>query len=228
MTEIVDLSQTFADGMPGFRMRTPEGELTEFTARVRPFLTHEQSATNYKGKASFEITEVSFQTSLGTYLDAPRHRFPGRADIADLPLSSLVLGGVVVDARHATPDQPLSRADLPAAGKLKDKAVLMNFGWDRHWGTEAYYRHPFVDRGGLSYLLDAGVRLLGVDALNADDPADLERPAHTWLLGAGIHVVENLRGLDALHGKNFRFFAIPLRVKEAAAFPVRAFAETQP
>jgi kynurenine formamidase len=40
----VDLSHAIEDGMPGFRMKNADGILTEFTARVHPFLTHEQSA----------------------------------------------------------------------------------------------------------------------------------------------------------------------------------------
>ena len=56
MTRIIDLSHVFADGMPGFRMRNKSGDQTEFTARIRPFLTHEQSEPSYQGKASFEIT----------------------------------------------------------------------------------------------------------------------------------------------------------------------------
>lgn len=225
MTRIIDLSHVFADGMPGFRMRNKSGDQTEFTARIRPFLTHEQSEPNYQGKASFEITEVSFQTSLGTYLDSPRHRFPGRADIADLALSSLILDGVLVDARHATPEKPVSRNDLPLASQLEGKAVLIHFGWDLHWGTPQYYTYPYVERDGLRYLRDAGIRLFGVDALNADSASDLERPAHTGFLGSGVHIVENLTDLCSLRGKRFRFFAIPIKAKGAAAFPVRAFAE---
>ncbi len=225
MTEIVDLTHIFADGMPGFRMKNREGELTEFTASIKPFLTHEESKPNYQGKASFEITEVSFQTSLGTYLDAPRHRFPGRADIAALPLSSLIIDSIVIDGRNARPDKPLTRSGFPPQSELENKAVLINFGWDRYWGTDDYYRYPYVDRDALSHLLDAGIKLFGVDAINADNPADLERPAHSWFLAAGIHIVENLRGLEALHDRRSRFFAIPLKVKDAAAFPVRAFAE---
>jgi kynurenine formamidase len=225
MGEIIDLTQTFEDGMPGFRMKAPDGTARAFTASVRPFLTHAESAPNYGGKASFEITEVRFQTSIGTYLDAPRHRYPGATDIAGLPLSSLILDGIVIDGRGATPERPLGVADLPPASDLKDRAVLVQFGWDRHWGAETYFSYPYVDRAALAHLKDAGIRLFGVDALNADNPADLERPAHTWFLGAGIHIVENLRGLEALRGRRFRFYAIPLKVREAAAFPVRAFAE---
>ncbi len=225
MGKFIDLTQTFEDGMPGFRMKNKDGEMTEFTAHIRPFLTHEESKPNYGGKASFEITEVSFQTSIGTYMDAPRHRHDGLGDIASLPISSLVAEGVVIDARHCDQDKPLTATDFPSTTELKGKAVLINFGWDKHWGAEAYYSFPHVDRSGLQHLQDSGISLFGVDALNADWSQDLERPAHTWFLKNGIHIVENLCGLDQLYTKSFRFFAIPLKVREAAAFPIRAFAE---
>jgi len=44
-------------------------------------------------------------------------------------------------------------------------------------------------------------------------------------LDAGIRIVENLCHLDKLPDTDFRFFAVPLPVRGAAAFPVRAFAE---
>jgi kynurenine formamidase len=40
-----------------------------------------------------------------------------------------------------------------------------------------------------------------------------------------VLIVENLMNLDALHGKRFRFFAIPLKARRAASMPLRAFAE---
>lgn len=226
--KIIDLTHPIEDGMPGFRMKDGAGNVTEFTARVRPFLTHRQSLPNYQGKASFEITEVGFQTSIGTYLDAPRHRFEGRADVAALELDTLILDCVVVDATFCTPERPLARGELPPSETLRGKAVLFHFGWDRHWGTESYYRYPYVDRDAIVHLRQTGIRLFGVDTLNADNPLDLERPAHTLFLDGGIHIVENLRGLNRLLHRSCRFYAIPLPVRDAAAFPVRAFAELLP
>jgi kynurenine formamidase len=76
-------------------------------------------------------------------------------------------------------------------------------------------------------LAEAGVRLFGVDCSNVDSTQDMERPAHTWFLRHGILIVENLTGLSRLHGQSFRFFSIPLKARDAAAFPVRAFAEVR-
>ena len=86
---IIDLSQTLSNTMPAFSLKGPDGVSRPFRAEIRPFLTHEQSRPNYDGLAEFEITEFSCQTSIGTYLDSPRHRFAGGKDIAALPLDSL-------------------------------------------------------------------------------------------------------------------------------------------
>ena len=110
---------------------------------------------------------------------------------------------------------------------LTGRAVLVNFGWDRYWGTETYRAHPFVSREVVSRLCDAGITLFGVDCSNVDSTADAERPAHTGFLRQGVLIVENLTGLARLHGKRFRFFSIPLKARDAAAFPIRAFAEVR-
>ncbi|MCW6508470.1 cyclase family protein [Lichenifustis flavocetrariae] len=222
---LVDLTHVFRENMPGFRLRNESGELVEFSARIRPFLTHAQSAPNYDNKASFEISEVQFQTSIGTYMDSPRHRFPDKGDIATLALPRLVLEGVVIDARHAEPSQGLTLADVTLPETLKGKAVLVNFGWDRFWGQDTYYQVPYLARDVLERLRAEGIGLFGVDTINADCITDPERPAHSWLLADDILIVENLTGLHLLHGRSFRFFSIPIPIEGAVAFPVRAFAE---
>lgn len=220
----IDLSHDFADGMPGFSLKR-DGETKQFTARIRPFLTHEDSAPFYDHKASFEITEVSFQTSIGTYIDAPRHRWKERRDISQLQLGELILPGVVVDAGSAEPGARvgLDRIDLPV--DVAGKAVLARFGWDRHWGTQPYEQYPFLDRDVIEALIARGAKLLGVDTFNVDTRADPERPAHSRLLEQDILIVENLCNLQSLPKDGFRFFAIPIKAVGAAAMTIRAFAE---
>jgi len=65
---------------------------------------------------------------------------------------------------------------------------------------------------------------VGIDCANIDDMADPARPAHTTLLGAGIPIVEHLRGLEQLPPEGFRFFAVPPAIRGGTSFAVRAFA----
>jgi kynurenine formamidase len=92
-------------------------------------------------------------------------------------------------------------------------------------GSPAYAedRH-FLTRAGAAWLADHDAALVGIDALNIDDTADGERPAHTLLLAAGIPVVEHLTGLGQLPVTGAWFTAAPVRIEKLGTIPVRAFA----
>ncbi len=55
------------------------------------------------------------------------------------------------------------------------------------------------------------------------DTGDGTRPVHSTLLHHEIPIVEHLTGLYALPDNNFRFFAVPVKVKAFGTFPVHAF-----
>jgi arylformamidase len=222
---LVDLSHTIEDGMPGFVMRAADGRAVPLSASIRPFLTHEQSRPFYDGKASFEVTEMSFQTSIGTYIDSPRHRFQGRRDIAQLSLDELVLEGVLVYVPNALGGESIGLGRMRMPDEIGGKAVLFRFDWDKHWGTEAYSTYPHIGQDVIDCLVAGGAKLVGVDTLNVDDSTNPERPCHTHLLGNDILIAENLTNLAVLPAFGFRFFAIPIKAKDAAAMTIRAFAE---
>jgi arylformamidase len=225
MGGFIDLSQVFEDDMPGFRFPREDGTQARLSARIRPFLSHAESRPLYEDRCSFEITEITFQTSVGTYLDSPYHRFPDMRDISGIGIGEVVRPGRVFDVRGRGKGESVGPEAIPSGCDLEGRAVLFNFGWDRFWGEEGYYEYPFISEELVRLLLDAGVKLVGVDTLNIDNPGDPTRPAHTLLLGNEVLIVENLANLDDLHGKDFRFFAVPLKARGVAAMPVRAFAE---
>ncbi len=212
---LVELSHDIRHGMvtyPGL----PGPEVTDF-------LTREASRASYAPGTEFGITRISMVANTGTYLDAPFHRFADGADLAAVPLGSICdLDGVVVRARG--PGRAVGRSALLPL-EVRGRAVLVNTGWDRHWGTGRYgVDAPFLARDAAAWLAEEGAALVGIDSVNVDDIGDGTRPAHTILLGAGIPVVEHLRGLDQLPARGFRFHAAPPLVHGMGTFPVRAYA----
>ncbi|HSQ57705.1 MAG TPA: cyclase family protein, partial [Gemmata sp.] len=108
------------------------------------------------------------------------------------------------------------------------KAVLVHTGWDAHWRTDQYFEgHPFLTADAAELLVAEGAALVGIDSLNIDDTAELSRPVHTTLLRRGVLIVEHLTGLERLPDEDFRFFAVPVKVKGMGTFPVRAFGLTE-
>jgi len=128
MSKFIDLSHTFEDGMPGFKLKDKDGSYIQYTANIHPFLTHEQSKCKYEGKSCFEITEMTFQTSVGTYLDSPYHRFPEGRDISEIEIDELILPGLLIDVRGKKSFETIE--EIPASLELGGKAILFNFGWD--------------------------------------------------------------------------------------------------
>jgi kynurenine formamidase len=225
MSKFVDLSHVVHDGMPGIRLRRPDGSVQEGTARIRTWLSREAMAECLNGEAAFEVSELSLPTPIGTYIDSPFNRYPDGRDISELTLDELILPGIVVDLRQHPPGTPAPASVLPAQADLANAAVLFNFGWDRHWGTDAYAPYPHIATELARDAADRGARLLGFDTGNADGPGMRAHPIHTEMLARGVLIVENLTGLDHLHGKSFRFFAMPIKGRGLASMCVRAFAE---
>ena len=216
ISRFVDLSFAIEDGMPALPGFLPE-------AKIGAILDHEASRPRYHGKAEFYLGRVEMSGNTATYVDAPFHRHRDREDLAGVPLERLAgIPGVVVDAAEEPGPVDLARA----GDHVRGRAVLFRSGWDRRWGSDAYWEpDPWLSPAALDLLADAGAAVVGVDWTNVDDTTDPARPAHTRLLGAGIPIVEHLRGLDQLPTDGFRFFAVPPRIVRGASFPVRAFAE---
>jgi kynurenine formamidase len=213
---IVDLSHMIEHGMETYRPLP--GPVIE------DHLSREASRAHYAPGTEFHIGRITMVANTGTYLDAPFHRFAEGEDVAELDLARLAaLDGVVV--RWPEASGRAIGAEAFASVELRDRAVLVHTGWDRHWRSEAYFSgHPFLTEDAARHLRDAGARLVGIDSLNIDDTEDGRRPVHTTLLAAGIPVVEHLRGLDQLPASGFHFTAVPAPVRGMGTFPVRAYA----
>ena len=213
VAQLIDLSHEVEQGMITYKGLP--GPI------ICDYLSRQASREFYASGTEFHIGRINMVANTGTYVDSPFHRYENGMDLAELPLESLAnLEGLVVHTAERSIG-PESLAGLSLAGK----AVLFHTGWDRHWRTPAYFQdHPFVARDTAQALVDGGARMVGIDSHNIDDAADLTRPAHSIVLGAGIPVCEHLCNLAALPDTGFRFNAVPVKVKAFGTFPVRAFA----
>ena len=214
---LIDLSHVIEDGMTTFA-GLPGPHICDFWTRAA-------SAEKYDDGSSFQIGRIDMVANTGTYVDSPFHRFAEGKDLAQLPLESLAdLAGIVV---HQPFEQTLA-VDAAAFDGLdvRGKAVLVHTGWDRHWGSDAYFEdHPFLTEAAARLLAEGGAALVGIDSHNIDDTRVPRRPVHTILLGAGILICEHLTNLGALPDGGFRFTAAPPKIAAMGTFPVRAFAE---
>jgi kynurenine formamidase len=218
---IVDLSHPIRAGLvtyPGLPAPT-----------ITPHLTREESRAKYAPGTEFAMDILTMIGNTGTYLDSPFHRYAEGRDLAGLDLSTLV--GLPAEVFHLEDSWDSAhrgiRPDVLADRDVRGAAVLLHTGWDRWFGAPEYgHGAPFLTAEGAQWLIDAGAVLVGIDSLNIDDTeSGGERPAHSQLLAAGVHVVEHLTHLGELPPRGARFTAAPPAVEGFGTFPVRAFAE---
>jgi len=163
---------------------------------------------------------------MGTCLHAPVDAVRGGVDLAAVPLDLVAdVPGVVIRVTASNRRQVPPGA-LGGPARLGGRAVLLWTGWGTRWGTGSYQDPgPCLSLDAAQVLVDAGVRVLGVDFTNVDDATGPARPVRARLLGAGIPIVERLANVGDLPPSGFRFYAVPLRIAGGASVPVRAFAE---
>ena len=211
--ELIDVCHSVEDGMVTYKGLPPPV--------ITDYLSREDSSTRYAPGTEFHIGKIEMVANTGTYLDSPFHRYARGRDLAGLDLYSIAnLDGLVVRCSETE-----INADLFSGLDVEGKAVLLHTGWDKHWRTEEYSsgNHPFLTEDGANYLAKNGAALVGIDSFNIDSTADGNRRAHSILLGHDIPIVEHLCNLADLPGANFKFFAVPVKVKRFGTFPVRAF-----
>ena len=167
----------------------------------------------------------------GTHCDAPFHFREGGARLDELPFERFLGRGVVLDVTGLAPRAAIGwdllAPHAPALGP--GVIVLLRAGWDAHRETGAYFEHPYLDGDACARLLDAGVRTIGIDAINLDEtPAgdlDLERfRCHAPISDAGGVIVENLVGLGAIDFPEPFVSVLPIRIAGGDGAPARAVA----
>jgi kynurenine formamidase len=213
--KLIDLSHTIEDGLITYKgLPAPI---------ICDFLSRETSREHYTGGTEFHIGKIEMVANTGTYVDSPFHRFADGIDLSELPLESLAdLSGIVV---HTSGIERAITADMFSGLNVRGKAVLVNTGWARNWGTDQYFEgHPFLTENAAAYLAEAGVSFVGIDSYNIDDTNDGSRPVHTRLLRSNIPICEHMCNLENLPESGFRFHAAPVKIKAFGTFPVRAYA----
>jgi kynurenine formamidase len=178
----------------------------------------------------FNQLSLRLGSHTGTHVDAPYHFRADGARVDELDLSLFAGEGTVIDVTGLAPRARITWAAIaPAAGRLRPGVIaLLHTGWPSHYGTPAYFDHPFLDADACRRLLDLGVRTFLLDVPSIDETPDADHPgegfpAHRLVAAAGGVIGENLRGFERIDFTPF-VTCLPLRLAGADGAPVRAVA----
>ena len=167
------------------------------------------------------ITRLDMGAHTGTHLDAPAHFIRGGATVESLALDVLIGPALVVDAHgqgHVTASVLEALAIPPGVQRLLLRTDNSAF-WQR--GETAFVEQfTAIAADGAQWLVDHGIRLVGIDYLSVA-PFDDGVPTHQILLGAGVIAVEGL-DLSAIEPGEYQLVCLPIKIGGADGAPCRA------
>lgn len=170
-----------------------------------------------KGDSS-NVSTLHLSAHAGTHVDAPRHFFDDGGGVESLPLEMLCGRTRVVEL---TTRKAVTVEDLAGFDLREDVRLLLKTANSRLWGTPEFHADFIgVSEGAARFLVDRGVKVLGVDYLSVEPYKTPGAPTHHVLLGAGVIVIEGLNLRDVEPG-SYEMFCLPLAVVGADGAPAR-------
>ena len=168
----------------------------------------------------YTLSDIQMSVHSGTHVDAPKHFISDGAGVHDLDLDVLTGPVQVIDARGHRVLTESILSGLMMFQKM-ERVIFMTDNTDRQILHAPRFVRDFtaIDASGARFLVDSGIRLVGMDALSIA-PYDNPNPTHHILLGAGIVVVEGLDLKDIRHG-NYQLSVMPLKIRDCDGAPAR-------
>ena len=172
------------------------------------------------GQCPVNLSQISMSPHIGAHADAPLHYDPQGAAIGQVDLAPYLGPCRVVHCIGVAPlvqwehiAHAVERAPLPPRVLVRTYARMPADRWDPALPAMA----PDTTRR----LADLGVLLIGIDSASID-PADSKTlDSHQVIRRRGLRVLENLV-LDEVPEGDFELIALPLKLMQADASPVRA------
>lgn len=168
------------------------------------------------------VSQINMGVHTGTHVDAPFHFLGGNtATIEKLSLKLLTGRAYVLHLPEAEviDAATLARAEIPP----RTRRLLFRTRNSEYWARqEKEFQTDFVgvNADGAQFLVERGVKLVGVDYLSVA-PYRESRPTHEILLKAGIVVVEGL-DLSKISQGRYTLYCLPLKLAGSDGAPARA------
>ncbi len=213
VSRFVDLSHVIENGMPVYP-GDPE-PLLEKVASI------EEEGVN--------LTRIVTGSHVGTHVDAPIHFVEGGSSLDEIPLSTLIGEGVVLDLSYKEVGSGLFREDFEKFSYLvrEGDIVLVYTGTSDHWGEEGwdYRKFSYIEESGAKWLLEKGVKMVGIDCMSVEKFGFSEPVTHRLLLGSGVPLIESLsKRLRDLVGMRVFVICLPLKLVGVDGGPARVIA----
>lgn len=164
------------------------------------------------------VSRLTVCTHAGTHLDPPCHFLDGAQSVDQIPLSRLMGRALVVEVHDA---QQIGHKELERLPVRGAERVLVKTKNSELWKKSGFQEDfAALSPDGARYLIEAGVKLVGIDYLSIE-PFSGDGSVHRTLLENDVLILEGLDLSDVEPGE-YELICLPLKIKGGDGAPVRA------
>src|SRR5918997_3098219 len=149
----------------------PDYRIIDLTHTLLPGQEQYTVEIKQRGKARDTPTgdimhDLSMWSHSGTHVEVSLHFYAGGKDTADFPPDTFVGPAVRLDFRHKQVNEPITLAEIQAAGEVRDEDIVILWeGRDHLYRTKESHSRPYLTtEAGEWLLLDRKIKLLGTDS----------------------------------------------------------------
>ncbi len=237
----------------GRKITFPEkGTLKQYAVSVFNYIVGRRKITgkSFPDGEFLNLDIITASVHTGTHFDAPLHFGPKcegepSMSVDEIPIEWCFSDGVVLDMTFKKPGEYILPEDVEQELKrinygLKPyDIVLIRTGGDRYWGRKEYlFKYPGMSKEATSYLVDKGIKVIGIDSYGFDRPfinmindyfKTLDNkylfPAHFFGREKCYCHIERLANLDKLpRPYGFKVSCLPVKIRGAGAAWTRVVA----
>ncbi len=210
MTNLYDISQTLRPDLPVWPGDTNFG--------ITPTWQMDENCPVL-------VSRLILSTHSGTHADAPSHYDAKGIDIAKTELVPYIGTCYVIHATNGNEPVTLDEieTELTALDEFPMRLLIRTFDRFPHENWPTDFRA--IDTKLIQYLGDHGCLLIGTDTQSLDPEASKTMDAHNAIREASMAILEGLV-LDDVPSGSYELIALPLKIQNADASPVRAILRT--
>jgi arylformamidase len=172
---------------------------------------------------SSNVSEIRLGSHTGTHIDPPFHFLDDGATAEDLPLDVMMGETTVADLRGTL--GPIGPEEL-AGLSLREETTRLLLRTDNSalWAADPrVFPDDYVclSPDGARWVVDHGIRLIGIDFLSIEARGAPGHPTHRTLLEAGVVILEGL-DLSGVAPGGYTLVCFPLKIAGGDGAPTRA------
>jgi len=169
----------------------------------------------------FNLSSINMSCHCGTHIDIPLHFFNNRNAIDSITLDNFILKSRVYSILNT---EKINYKIIKNIKIKKNEAVLFktdNSIKNIYIKKKVQNKYVYITTDACKFLIDKGIKLIGIDYISVDNYNDNEYTIHKELLMKNIFILENINLKNINEGK-YTLICLPLKINNGEASPVRA------